>query len=109
MHDSPAFFAGVSAIVDNRSLKMPANEQGKVSYGGITRLVWRPLHKTGLIAQIGLSGWVQSADHNMIKLENGEKVVSPGFIEYKANFPTRVCKTQMLGHPFEVERLKQLV
>ena len=54
VHDKDQFFTGVSAIVDGTSMSKPANEQGKVSVGGLTRLIYRPLRQEGLIAQIGM-------------------------------------------------------
>ena len=92
VHDKDQFFTGVSAIIDGTSMSKPANEQGKVSYGGITRLVWRPYHDQGLITQVGTSFWYQSALHTLE--ENG--AVSSGFFNYSANFPTRVNKVGML-------------
>ena len=38
VHDKDQFFTGVSAIIDGTSMSKPANEQGKVSVGGVTRL-----------------------------------------------------------------------
>ncbi len=92
VHDKDQFFTGVSAIIDGTSMTKPANEQGKVSVGGITRLVWRPLRQEGLVAQVGTSFWYQSALHTLE--ENGEP--SKGFFNYTANFPTRVNKIGML-------------
>jgi phosphate-selective porin OprO/OprP len=92
VHDKDQFFTGVSAILDGTSMTKPANEQGRVSVGGLTRLVWRPLHKEGLIAQVGTSFWYQSALHSIE--EDG--AVSQGFFNYSANFPTRVNKIGML-------------
>ena len=90
------FFASVSAIVSGRSVTTPANEQGKVSYGGMTRLVWRPLRREGLIAQVGMSAWIQSAEHKTVdKIDPStgspvvnaagktEKVTSAGYFNWK--------------------------
>lgn len=92
VHDKDRFFTGVSAIVDGTSMSKPANEQGKVSVGGLTRLVYRPFRQEGLIAQVGMSLWFQSALHGVE--DNGE--VSKGYFNYTANFPTRVDKIGML-------------
>lgn len=92
VHDKDQFFTGVSAIVDGTSMSKPANEQGKVSVGGLTRLVYRPLRQEGLIAQVGMSLWYQSALHSIG--DNGE--TSEGYFNYSANFPTRVNKIGML-------------
>lgn len=54
VYDKGDFFAGVSAIIAGTSLTTPANEQGKVSYGGLTRLVYRPWHSTGIVGQVGV-------------------------------------------------------
>ena len=96
VYDHKAFFAGVSAILDGTSLTTPSNQQGKASYGGLTRLVYRPLHSTGLIVQAGVSGWIQSALHKATE-EDGQYTVSQGYFDFGANFPTRVCKTSMLS------------
>lgn len=96
VYDRGKFFAGVSAIIAGTSLTTPANEQGKTSYGGATRLVFRPFHSTGLIAQAGISGWVQSALHKAVT-EDDHYSVGNGYFDFGANFPTRVCKTKMLG------------
>ncbi len=92
VHDKDDFFAGVSAIIDGTSMSKPANEQGKVSVGGLTRLVYRPLHKEGAVAQVGMSLWYQSALHSIE--DDGE--TSQGYFNYSANFPTRVNKIGML-------------
>lgn len=96
LHDSPMFLGTASAFVAGTSLTTPANEQGKTSYGGMTRLVARPFHSTGNIAQVGLSASVQSALH---KAETVDGVTGPseGYFNFTSNFPTRVCRTPMLG------------
>lgn len=96
VHDSKKFFAGVSAIIAGTSLTTPANEQGKVSYGGLTRLVYRPWTSTGFIGQIGISGWIQSAMHKAVVVD-GKSEPGEGYFNYDATFPTRVCKTTMIA------------
>lgn len=96
VYDKGKFFAGVSAIIAGTSLTSPANEQGKVSYGGLTRLVFRPWHSTGLVGQVGISGWIQSALHKAEEVD-GVKVPGEGYFNYDATFPTRVCKTTMIS------------
>lgn len=97
VYDKGDFFAGVSAIIAGTSLTAPANEQGKVSYGGLTRLVYRPWHTTGMVGQIGVSGWIQSALHKSVKNAEGESMPGEGYFNYDATFPTRVCKTTMIS------------
>lgn len=96
VHDQPSFFAGVSAMVAGTSLTTPSNEQGKTSFGGITRLVYRPLHSDGLVAQAGISGWYQTALHKKVVGPDGISYPSEGYFDFSATFPTRVCKTTML-------------
>lgn len=97
VYDKDKFFAGVSAIIAGTSMTTPSNEQGKASYGGLTRLVYRPWRDTGFIGQIGISGWIQSALHKKSVNEDGVEVPSVGYFDYSATFPTRVCKTNMIG------------
>lgn len=93
VHDKDAFFTGVSAIVDGSSMSKPANEQGKVSAGALTRLVYRPLRTEGRVAQVGLSLWYQSALHHLAD----DGTVTEGYFDYSANFPSRVNKIGMLS------------
>lgn len=95
--DKDKFFLGVSGIVGGTSMTSPANEQGKVSVGALNRFVYRPFHSDGLITQVGMSLWYQTAFHSSETNDDGDKVVSPGFFNYSAGFPTRVCKVSMLG------------
>ncbi len=97
VYDKDKFFLGVSGIVGGTSMTSPSNEQGKVSIGALNRFVYRPFHGDGLITQVGISLWYQSAFHKRIENEDGDMVVSPGFFDYSAGFPTRVCKVSMLG------------
>lgn len=106
VHDKGDFFAGVSAICGTQ-LTTPASDYGKVSVGATTRLVWRPLHETGSVVQVGMSGWYQSAMHEKIEGENGEPRVSDGFFDFSCQFPTRVSKVNMLGA--NVDNAKGLV
>lgn len=85
VRSAPRYFLGVSGIIDAQSLTEPANEQGKVSYGGVGRLIARPLTGTAGTVHLGVSGWIQSALHQE---DNPE-----GYFDFSAKFPTRVCKT----------------
>lgn len=97
VYDKDRFFLGVSGIVAGTSMTEPANEQGKSSVGALNRFVYRPYFEEGLIAQVGISLWYQTALHKRIENENGDKVLSPGYFDFSAGFPTRVCKVSMLG------------
>ncbi len=96
VYDKGPFFAGVSAICGTQLTKT-ANEQGKVSVGGVTRLVWRPVQADGNLVQVGMSAWYQTAFHNQIKDEEGNATgTSAGYFDWSANFPTRVDKVSLL-------------
>lgn len=96
VYDKDKFFAGVSALAGT-SISTPASDYGKISVGATTRLVWRPYHDTGSVAQVGISGWYQSAMHKKLEDEAGNPYVSPGFFDFSCQFPTRVSKVDMLG------------
>ena len=85
------FLANVSGIAGTQ-LTTAASAMGRVSVGGITRLLYRPLHQVGAVAQVGMSGWYQTAMH---KREGG--VTGPGYFTYSANYPTRVDKVTLLS------------
>lgn len=93
MYVRPAthYFLAASAIADAASITHPANEQGKVSYGGIIRGAFRTAGAAGT-AHIGLSGWLQSALHTA----DGNGNPGTGYFDFSANFPTRVCSTPMM-------------
>lgn len=98
VHDKGPFFAGVSAIVGTK-VTDHANDGGKVTYGGLTRLVWRPIRSDGNIVQVGMSGWYQTA--NYPKVEDADRPghyhAGPGTVNWSAGFPTRVDQVKMLG------------
>lgn len=97
LYDKDKFFVGVSGIVAGVSMTAPANEQAKVSAGALNRMVYRPFHNEGLVAQVGLSLWYQSAMRESIENEEGEEVASHGYFDFTSGFPTRVCKVNLLG------------
>lgn len=84
-----------SAFVGGRSMTLNATEQGEVSAGGCVRSVWHPVCETGKLAQLGFSGFYESASHTATDGAGGE-VVSPGFRNYSAKFPTQVSSVPML-------------
>ncbi|MCM1370242.1 MAG: porin [Candidatus Amulumruptor caecigallinarius] len=103
MYDKNQFLATASVIVGT-NITQPANESGKVSLGAISRLLWRPYHSTGTVAQVGVSGWYQSAFHEKITNEEGEPGISSGFFDYSVNYPTRVDKITLLQTNIENAR-----
>ena len=90
-YNGDKFLANVSGIAGTQ-ITTAANTMGRVSAGGITRLLYRPIHTPGTIAQVGMSGWYQSAMHK----REGD-VTSPGYFTYSANYPTRVDKVSLLS------------
>lgn len=103
IHDKDALFAAASLIVGTK-LTEPANDAGKVSVGGISRLVWRPYHSEGAVAQFGVSGWYQSAFHEVVVNEDGSPGVSRGFFDLSVNYPTRVDCVTLLSTNIEDAR-----
>lgn len=94
----PSVFLGVSAIIAGTNMTTTANETGKVSVGGLNRLVYRPFHGDGgFVAQAGISLWYQTALHTREQAEDGKYYAGPGFFNFNCTFPTRVNKTPMLG------------
>ena len=96
LYDKNDFLASASLIFGTK-ITEHANDNGKVSVGGITRLLWRPLHEEGKVVQIGMSGWYQSAMHKAVTNEDGSKGYSSGFFNYSANYPTRVDQITLLS------------
>ncbi len=96
VHSGPQFYGTLSAVMAEASWTGPANDQGRSSYGGVTRLVYRPLRSSRLILHAGISGWLQSAWHKSLQDDDGNETVSPGYFDFKASFPTRVSRTTML-------------
>lgn len=95
-YDKGPFLATASLIFGDQ-FNLRDNQIGRLSVGGISRLLWRPLHETGKIAQIGVSGWYQSAEHLKTKDENGQMVNSLGFFNYSVNYPTKVDEVTLMS------------
>ncbi len=47
VYDKNDFFGTASVHVESEALKKKSNELGKMGYGAMSRLVYRPLHDTG--------------------------------------------------------------
>lgn len=93
LFDKGQWFAGVSAFAAGTNIDNFANTQGKVSFGGLGRFVWRPFHADGRVLQIGVSPWYQGASHE--RLEDGK--TGPGFFNFKASYPTKVDNVTLLS------------
>ena len=90
-YDKGQFFGTFSLNVESNALTMTANQMGKTGYGGMTRLVWRPMFQDGLVAQIGMSFALQSPTYNSDAALNHKSV------SVSANFPTRVNSIEAIG------------
>ena len=90
-YDKGQFFGTFSLNVESNALTMTANQMGKTGYGGMTRLVWRPMFQDGLVAQIGMSFALQSPTYNANAALNHKSVTVSG------NFPTRVNSIEAIG------------
>lgn len=62
----------------------------------MARLVWRPYHQEGKIAQVGISGWYQSPLHKR-EIIDGEPETQTGYFKFSSNFPTKVDKVTMMS------------
>jgi len=103
LYDKNDFLASASLIFGTK-ITEHANDNGHVSVGGISRLLWRPLHEEGKVVQVGVSGWYQSAMHESVTNEDGSKGVSKGFFKYSVNYPTRVDQITLLSTNIENAR-----
>ena len=63
--DKDAFFGTASVHAENEALKKKASSMGgKMGYGAMSRLVYRPLRAEGLLFQAGISGAYESPRYN---------------------------------------------
>ena len=91
-HSGNHFFGAASAHVEPNATIMEPTAMGQQGYGLLTRLVWRPIHETGKILQIGVSGAFSSP-----KYEKDSEGNQHHLFRFKANFPTRVDKHEALN------------
>ena len=96
LYDKNEWFFGVSLFASSQSLKLTADQQGKISVGAMERLVWRPLYQNGTVVQIGMSSWYQGAEHLDDDDVPGQVHASPGFFNFSANFPTKVDNVSLV-------------
>lgn len=89
--DKDAFFATASLHAESKAMTLHANEMGKTGYGGMTRLVWRPVRSGGDIAQVGFSFAAGSAQYD------ADEDLNHHSYSISANFPTRVNKVNAVG------------
>lgn len=90
--DKDAFFGIASVHAENEALKKKASSMGgKMGYGAMSRLVYRPLRAEGLLFQAGISGAYESPRYN-----SDEKLNHSSFV-LGANFPTRINEVRALN------------
>lgn len=89
--DKGDYFATVSAHAESAAMKLTAGELGETGYGGITRLVWRPRHSTGDVAQIGFSAAFSGAQYS------SDPELNHHVYNLNGNFPTRVNQVSAVG------------
>lgn len=96
MHYKDQFLATLSAFTGTKMTEH-ANDNGKISIGAMTRLLWRPIRTDGNVVQVGMSGWYQTANHKYEELPDGSKGISKGSFNYSATYPTRVDNVTLLS------------
>ncbi|MDE7414683.1 MAG: hypothetical protein K2N05_12960, partial [Muribaculaceae bacterium] len=95
-YDYKDAFIAASVFTSPSGLKMTPAQRGKMNIGMMERAVWRPLHSSGKIAQIGLSAWYETAEHSVQTSDDGRPTTSTGYFNYSANFPTMVNNVTLL-------------
>lgn len=95
LHYGDKFLASGSLIAGTK-LTEKASAAGKISLGVMSRLLWHPVTTGGKVAQVGVSGWYQSAFHTGKHEADGSLKVSPGFFNFSSTYPTRVDDVTLL-------------
>ncbi|WP_455672124.1 porin [Phocaeicola sp.] len=91
VYDKDAFFGTASVHVENEALKKKSDELGKMGYGAMSRLVYRPLRNTGALFQIGISGAYETPRYN------SDEALNHTSFDLGANFPTRIAKVRAVN------------
>ena len=91
VYDKDDFFGTASVHVESEALKKKSNELGKMGYGAMSRLVYRPLHDTGRLFQLGISGAYETPRYN------SEPTLDHTSFDLGANFPTRIAKVRAVN------------
>lgn len=86
----PKFFMGVSAITGTGLDGFSTTTQGKTSFGGLGRFVYRPLTTGHSVIQFGCSPWYQSALKQKITTDEGTRY--DYYFAFNAYYPTRVAR-----------------
>lgn len=91
VYDKDDFFGTASVHVESEALKKKSNELGKMGYGAMSRLVYRPLHDTGMLFQVGISGAYETPRYN------SDPALNHTSFDLGANFPTRIAKVRAVN------------
>lgn len=91
VYDKKSFFGTASVHVENEALKKKSNELGKMGYGAMSRLVYRPLRNDGALFQVGVSGAYETPRYN-----SNEELNHTSF-DLGANFPTRIAQVKAVN------------
>lgn len=91
VYDKDDFFGTASVHVESEALKKKSNELGKMGYGVMSRLVYRPLHDTGMLFQLGISGAYETPRYN------SDPALNHTSFDLGANFPTRIAKVRAVN------------
>ncbi|MCM1319620.1 MAG: OprO/OprP family phosphate-selective porin [Muribaculaceae bacterium] len=94
--DKGQYFATASLYAESKAMTFNSNQMRKTGYGGMSRLVWRPLmggaQYGGNMAQVGISFQAGSPQFNGDTSNPDNHVYT-----ISSNFPTRVAKVQAVG------------
>ena len=93
--DIPGFFMGVSAFTGTGLSGANTATKGFTSVGALGRFVWRPIARSGAIAQVGVSPWYQSAFREKRIVDGHEQWLR--YFDFGCSFPTRVARVDLLG------------
>lgn len=102
-YDKGQFLATASAIFGNQ-FTLHENQIGRISLGAVSRLVWRPYHEAGKVAQVGISGWYQSSMSDKTKNDDGQLEHPTRFFDFTCNYPTRVCNIPVMSSDIDHAR-----
>lgn len=89
-YDKGQFLATASAFVETAAITDHASSMGKQGFGFQSRLLWRPFHETGRIAQIGCSFNYATPTYN------ADEELNHKSYSFSSNFPSRVSQVGLL-------------
>lgn len=86
VYDKGQFLATASLHAERSAMQVYADDLGKTGWGGMSRLVWRPIYDGGEMLQVGFSAAASTPQYSATRADN-HKIITVG-----SNFPTRVSK-----------------